>query len=184
MASDRGVGLRIVLGVGNEAVLGLGDLYTWAAADPATKVVASYIETMRDVEGIGAGLDALRAARKPVLICAPAGRSEAARRSIVAHTGALAGDTALRDAWLRGRGVVLVEDPVTMFEAAVLLSHARRLRRRRRGRGAAVRAARARCSPRRRAPAGLPLPGFAPGRERTLATRRCRTSRRRTTRST
>jgi acyl-CoA synthetase (NDP forming) len=128
LASDRGVGLRLILGVGNEAVLGLGDLFAWAAADPATKVVASYLETMRDVEGIGRGLRALRAARKPVVICAPAGRSEAARRSIVAHTGALAGDTDLRDAWLRGQGAVLVEDPVAMFESAVLLSHARRLR--------------------------------------------------------
>jgi acetate---CoA ligase (ADP-forming) len=128
LASDRAVGLRLILGVGNEAVLGLGDLFAWAAQDPKTKVVTSYIETMRDVEGIGRGLDALRAARKPVLICAPEGRSEAARRSIVAHTGALAGNTALRDAWLRGRGVVLVEDPVTMFEAAVLLSQVRRLR--------------------------------------------------------
>jgi len=128
MASDRGVGLRIILGVGNEAVLGLGDLFAWAAADPNTTVVTSYIETMRDVEGIGRGLDALRAARKPVLICAPEGRSEAALRSIIAHTGALAGNTGLRDAWLRGHGVVLVEDPVTLFEAAVLLSHTKRLR--------------------------------------------------------
>ena len=128
LASDRGVGLRIVLGVGNEAVLGLGDMFTWAAADPKTKVVTSYIETMRDVVGIGRGLEALRKARKPVLICAPEGRSEAARRSIVAHTGALAGNTGLRDAWLRGHGVVLVEDPVEMFEAAVLLSHVKKLR--------------------------------------------------------
>ncbi|MEX0983817.1 MAG: acetate--CoA ligase family protein [Actinomycetota bacterium] len=128
MASDRAVGLRIILGVGNEAVLGLGDLFAWAAADPKTKVVTSYIETMRDVEGIGRGLDALRAARKPTLICAPEGRSEAALRSIIAHTGALAGNTGLRDAWLRGHGVVLVEDPVTMFEAAVLLAHTKRLR--------------------------------------------------------
>ncbi len=128
LASDRGLGLRIVLGVGNEAVLGLGDLFAWAAADPRTKLVATYLETMRDVEGIGRGLDALRAARKPILVCAPEGRSEAARRSIVAHTGALAGNTALRDAWLRGHGALLVEDPVTMFEAAVLLSHHRRLR--------------------------------------------------------
>ena len=128
LASDRGVGLRIILGVGNEAVLGLGDLFAWAASDPKTKVVTSYIETMRDVDGIGRGLTALRAARKPVLICAPEGRSEAARRSIVAHTGALAGNTGLRDAWLRGHGVVMVEDPVTMFEAAVLLSHVKRLR--------------------------------------------------------
>ncbi|HTG47219.1 MAG TPA: acetate--CoA ligase family protein [Actinomycetota bacterium] len=129
LASDRAVGLRIILGVGNEAVLGLGDVFAWAADDPATKVVASYVETMRDVEGIGRGLDALAAARKPVLICAPKGASEAVRRAIVAHTGALAGNTALRDAWLRGHGAVLVEDPVTMFEAAVLLSHTRRLPR-------------------------------------------------------
>jgi acetate---CoA ligase (ADP-forming) len=128
MASDRGVGLRIILGVGNEAVLGLGDLFAWAAEDRRTKVVTSYVETMRDVERIGEGLDALRAARKPVLICAPEGRSEAARRSIVAHTGALAGNTGLRDAWLRGHGVVLIDDPVTMFEAALLLSYRTRLR--------------------------------------------------------
>lgn len=128
MASDRAVGLRIILGVGNEAVVGLGDMFSWAAADPKTRVVTSYIETMRDVEGIARGLEALKAARKPVLICAPEGRSEAARRSIVAHTGTLAGDTALRDAWLRGHGVVLVDDPITMFEAALLLSRAKRIR--------------------------------------------------------
>ena len=128
MASDRGVGLRIILGVGNEAVVGLGDMFEWAAGDPHTKLVTTYIETMRDVEGIQRGLDALRRAKKPILVCAPAGRSEAARRSIVAHTGALAGNTALRDAWLKGHGAILVEDPVTMFEAAVLLSHHRKLR--------------------------------------------------------
>ncbi|MBI3649315.1 MAG: acetate--CoA ligase family protein [Actinobacteria bacterium] len=128
LASDRGVGLRIILGVGNEAVVGLGDMFEWAAEDPHTKVVTTYIETMRDVAGIERGLEALRRARKPILVCAPEGRSEAARRSIVAHTGALAGNTALRDAWLRGHGAVLVEDPVTMFEAAVLLSYGTRMR--------------------------------------------------------
>jgi acetyltransferase len=46
----------------------------------------------------------------------------------VAHTGALAGNTALRDAWLRGRGAILVDDPVTLFEAAVLFSYGTKLR--------------------------------------------------------
>jgi acyl-CoA synthetase (NDP forming) len=167
LASDRGVGMRIILGVGNEAVLGLGDLFSWAAADPHTKVVTSYIETMRDVDGIGRGLDALRAARKPVLICAPAGRSEAARRSIVAHTGALAGNTGLRDAWLRGHGAILVEDPVTMFEAALLLSHQRKLRAR--GVAAALQSGGA-CTLFAEAAgaAGLSLPEFAPSTKRTL----------------
>jgi acyl-CoA synthetase (NDP forming) len=128
MASDRGLGVRIILGVGNEAVIGLGDMFAWAAADRHTAFVLAYVETMRDVEGIGRGLDALRAGGKPVLICAPGGRSEAAQRSIVAHTGALAGDAALRDAWLRAHGATLMADPVEMFEAAVLLSSHRTLR--------------------------------------------------------
>ena len=128
MASDRGLGVRIILGVGNEAVIGLGDMFAWAAADPHTEFVVTYVETLRDVEGIGRGLDALRAASKPVLMCAPAGRSEAAQRSIVAHTGALAGDAGPRDAWLRAHGAALMADPVEMFEAAVLLSSHRTLR--------------------------------------------------------
>ena len=167
LASDRGVGLRIILGVGNEAVLSLGDMFEWAAADPKTKVVTSYIETMRDVESIGRGLAALRAAGTPVLICAPQGRSEAARRSIVAHTGALAGDTALRDAWLRGHGVVLVEDPVEMFEAAVLLSHVRKLRTA--GVAAAMQSGGA-CTlfAESAGAAGLSLPGFAGSTKKTL----------------
>ena len=168
LASDRGVGLRIILGVGNEAVLGLGDMFEWAAADPKTKVVTSYIETMRDVEGIDRGLDALRRAGKPVLICAPEGRSEAARRSIVAHTGALAGNTTLRDAWLRAQGVILVEDPVTMFEAALLLSKERKLRSA--GVAAALQSGGA-CTLFAEAAgtAGLHLPEFSPTTRRRLA---------------
>jgi acyl-CoA synthetase (NDP forming) len=167
LASDRGVGIRIVLGVGNEAVMGLGDMFAWAAADPHTKVVSTYIETMRDIDGIGRGLDALRDVRKPILVCAPAGRSEASRRSIVAHTGALAGDTVLRDAWLRGRGALLVEDPVTMFEAAVLLSYHRTMRSP--GIAAALQSGGA-CTLFAEAAgvAGLALPEFAPVTKRRL----------------
>jgi acyl-CoA synthetase (NDP forming) len=167
MASDRGEGLRIILGVGNEAVVGLGDMFAWAAADPRTSVVASYLETLRDVDGLGRGLDALAAAGKPVLVCAPAARSEAARRAIVAHTGALAGDTALRDAWLRGHGAVLARDPVEMFEAAVLLARQRRLRRR--GVAAALQSGGA-CTLFAEAAgaAGLSLPEFAPDTKRRL----------------
>jgi len=169
MASDRGLGLRIILGVGNEAVIGLGDMFAWAAADRHTELVATYVETMRDVEGIGRGLDALRAAGKPVLVCAPAGRSEAAQRSIVAHTGALAGNAELRDAWLRGRGATLMADPVEMFEAAVLLSSHRVLRAP--GVAAALQSGGA-CTlfAEAAADAGLELPEFAAATRRRLRT--------------
>jgi acyl-CoA synthetase (NDP forming) len=168
MASDRGVGLRIILGVGNEAVVGLGDMFEWAAADPHTEIVSTYFETLRDVEGMRRGLDALRRAGKPILACAPGGRSEAARRSIVAHTGALAGNTVLRNAWLRGHGAILVEDPVTMFETAVLFSYRRKLRTD--GVAAALQSGGACTLFAEAADAlGLTLPGFATVTKRRLA---------------
>ena len=167
MASDRGFGLRIILGVGNEAVIGLGDMFEWAAADRHTELVCTYMETLRDVEGIGRGIRALREAGKPVLVCAPAGSSEAAQRSIVAHTGALAGNTGVRDAWFRGLGAIIVEDAVTMFEAAVLLSHHRKLRAT--GVAAALQSGGA-CTLFAEAAsvAGLELPEFAAATERKL----------------
>jgi acyl-CoA synthetase (NDP forming) len=85
----------------------------------------------------------------------------------VAHTGALAGDTALRDAWLRGHGAVLVEDPVTLFESAVLLSYHRTMRST--GVAAALQSGGA-CTLFAEAAgaAGLALPEFAPRTKRRL----------------
>ena len=183
MASDRAVGLRIILGVGNEAVLGLGDLFAWAAADAEDHRRDQLHRDDARRRGDRRGLDALLAARKPVLICAPEGKSEAALRSIIAHTGALAGNTGLRDAWLRGHGVVLVEDPVTMFEAAVLLSHTKKLRTD--GVAAALQSGGA-CTLFAEAAgaADLPLPEFTRRDEDGARSAPCRRSRRRTTRST
>ena len=184
LASDRGVGLRIILGVGNEAVLGLGDMFAWAAADPKTKVVTSYIETMRDVGGIGRGLDALRRAGKPVLICAPEGRSEAALAARSSRTPARSPATRRCVTHGSGRAAsVLVEDPVTMFEAAVLLSRVKRLRTP--GVAAALQSGGA-CTLFAEAAgaAGLDLPEFSPATKRTAAQGAARTTRRRTTRST
>ncbi len=108
-----------MLGVGNEAVLGLPDFLEWAAADPGTSVVASYVETVRDPRGFARAADALRRAGKPLLVCAP-GHGEAAGRAVVAHTGAVAGRAGVRDAWLRRLGAALVPDPTSLFESAAL----------------------------------------------------------------
>jgi acyl-CoA synthetase (NDP forming) len=127
-ASDRAVGMRLAIGVGTEAALSVGDLLSWAAADADTRVIACYVESFRDVPALTRGIDAAAEAGKPVLFCAPPARGEAARRAVVAHTGLLAGNTRVRDAWLRRAGVLLVRDPVEMFESAVLLLHHQRVR--------------------------------------------------------
>lgn len=129
MAADRAVGVRLVVGVGNEAATGLPELLAWAARDPATAVVACYVETVRRPDDLAAAVRTLREAGKPLLVCAP-GHGEIAGRAVIAHTGAVAGRTGVRDAWLRRLGTAVVPDPAALFEAAALALRAPRPRRR------------------------------------------------------
>ncbi len=121
MAGDRRVGVRVATGVGVEATLGIGELLEWAASDPETQVAACYIETIRDIRVLAAGLEAMDRAGKRVVVCCPRAAGEAAKASVIAHTGELLGDTTLRDATLRRLGAVVVHDPIALFEAALLL---------------------------------------------------------------
>jgi acyl-CoA synthetase (NDP forming) len=127
-ASDRAVGLRLAVGVGNGAVLDAGDFIEWAAADAQTTVIACYLEANRNLASLGRGLRAASQAGKPVIICAPGGRTDQVRRSIAAHTGTLAPDWQRRAAWLTAAGALLVDDVTELFEAAVLLLRYRRIR--------------------------------------------------------
>jgi acyl-CoA synthetase (NDP forming) len=126
MAGDRGVGMRLVAGVGVEATLGVGELLAWAATDPETKVVACYIEAIRNFDVLSKGFEELARADKRVVVCCPRVSGEAARASIIAHTGELLGDTTLRDAALRRLGAAVVYDPIALFETALLLERAPR----------------------------------------------------------
>ncbi len=124
MAGDRGVGVRVVAGVGVEATLGIGELLEWAASDPKTTVAACYIETIRDIDALARGLDAMDRADKRVVICCPRVTGEAAKAAVIAHTGELLGDTTLRDAMLRRLGAAVVYDPIALFETALLFENA------------------------------------------------------------
>jgi acyl-CoA synthetase (NDP forming) len=126
MAGDRGVGARVVTGVGVEATIGIGELLEWAASDPETRVAACYIETIRDIEALARGLASMDRAGKRVVICCPRVSGEAAQAAMIAHTGELLGDTTLRDATLRRLGAVVVHDPIALFETALLLEKAPR----------------------------------------------------------
>jgi len=124
MAGDRGVGVRVVAGVGVEATLGICELLEWAASDPETTVAACYIETIRDTDALARGLDAMGRAGKRVVICCPRAAGEAAKAAVIAHTGELLGDTTLRDAMLRRHGAAVVYDPIALFETALLFENA------------------------------------------------------------
>jgi acetyltransferase len=108
-ARQAGIGFSACVGVGNQVDVGLGELLAHFADDPASAVIAVYVEGLR---GSGAefraGLAACRAAGKPVVVL-KSGRSGHAASAVATHTGALASDERVWQAVLADAGAIQVE---------------------------------------------------------------------------
>jgi acyl-CoA synthetase (NDP forming) len=117
----RGLGFSKLLSVGNEADLGVGELVELLAADPQTRSILLFLETVRDAERLAAGARAALAAGKPV-VAYKLGRSKLGERLARSHTGALAGEDAALDAYFRACGIVRVDMLETLIEIGPLLA--------------------------------------------------------------
>ena len=98
LAQEQGYGFRYTISTGNEAVLGVADFLRALVDDPLTKVIALYLEGARDGDKIRRALAAARDARKPVIVL-KAGATAASAIAAAAHTGALAGERRVWDAY-------------------------------------------------------------------------------------
>jgi acyl-CoA synthetase (NDP forming) len=116
----RGLGFSKLISVGNEADLGVGELVQLLAADPETRIILLFLETVRDAARLAAGALAAHAAGKPV-VAYKLGRSKLGERLARSHTGALAGEDAALDAYFRDCGIVRVDLLETLIEIGPLL---------------------------------------------------------------
>ncbi|HVZ13774.1 MAG TPA: acetate--CoA ligase family protein [Bauldia sp.] len=121
LAQRTGVGFRYLVSTGNEAVLTTSDFVYAFARDPQTKVIAAYVEGLRDGDRFVAALAAARAAGKPVVLL-KGGASEASARAAAAHTGALAGAARVWDAVLREQAVIQVYSMEELLDVALFLN--------------------------------------------------------------
>jgi acyl-CoA synthetase (NDP forming) len=117
----RGLGYAKLVSVGNEADLGVGELVELLVADPATRVIALFLETVRDAGRLAAAARAAHAAGKP-LVAYKLGRSRLGEELARSHTGALAGADAALDAFFRDCGIVRVDLLETLIEIPPLLN--------------------------------------------------------------
>ena len=126
-AAARGIGLSKLISTSNEVDLELADFIDWLVDDEATKVIALYIETVRDTARFRAA--ALRAARvgKPI-VAFKIGRSEAGAKAAVSHTGALAGADRMYDALFRQAGIIRAERFDDLLDIPAALAAGRALR--------------------------------------------------------
>lgn len=107
-AATQGVGLSHLIATGNEADIDVGDAVMYLAGDPATRVIALYLETIRKpAEFRDAAAAVAKAGKK--LVVYKVGRSEAGARSAASHTGALAGEDRVFDAFFRQIGAIRAE---------------------------------------------------------------------------
>lgn len=129
-AAARGIGLSKLISTSNEVDLELADFIDHLADDPATKVIALYVETVRHRARFRAAC--LKAARagKPV-VAFKIGRSEAGAKAAVSHTGAMAGADRMYDALFRQVGVIRAHSFADLLDVPAALATGRRLRGRR-----------------------------------------------------
>lgn len=126
-AAARGIGLSKLVSTSNEVDLELADFVDALVDDPATRVIALYIEAIRYPEKFRAA--ALRAARagKPI-VAFKIGRSEAGAKAAVSHTGALAGADRMYDALFRQTGVIRAQTFGDLLDIPAALATGRVLR--------------------------------------------------------
>jgi acetyltransferase len=112
----RRLGFSLFASFGNQADLTETDLLPAVAEDPATRVIAAYLEGVADGRRF---FEALRAAAacKPVVVL-KAGRSSAAARAVSSHTGALAGSDTAFEAAVRQAGAVRAQSVEELFDLA------------------------------------------------------------------
>lgn len=126
-AAARGIGLSKLVSTSNEVDLELADFIDALADDPATQVIALYVEAVRNPEKFRAA--ALKAARagKPI-VAFKIGRSEAGAQAAVSHTGALAGADRMYDALFRQTGVIRAQTFADLLDIPAALATGRVLR--------------------------------------------------------
>ncbi len=118
------IGLRCVVSSGAEAVVDAADFLAFFAEDPTTRAVGLFLETVRRPEAFVDALRACAEADKPV-VCLKVGRSEAAARAALSHTGALVGSDRAFSAVLRRYSGVEVDDFHELVETLEILGRRR-----------------------------------------------------------
>lgn len=121
LAQKERVGFSNWISVGNEAVLGVADFIKYLAEDSATRVIAAYVEGIKDPDKWVEACQYAREAGKPVVVM-KIGRSESGSKAIISHTGSIAGEDFVIHSFLSQNGVIRVNDIDDMFATIMMLA--------------------------------------------------------------
>jgi len=116
----HGIGVSKIIGTGNKADLGDEELIAYLEKDEETKVIALYIEGLKDgrkfVEVAG------RISKKKPIVVLKGGKQLSGVRAAKSHTGALTSEYKIYRAAFRQSGVVEAVDTTELFDMALALA--------------------------------------------------------------
>ncbi|MGA2368225.1 MAG: CoA-binding protein [Dehalococcoidia bacterium] len=118
LGSSRGLRFSGIISIGNQSDLRVEDLIGYWGGDPHTKVIAAYVEGLKNARRF---MEIARdiCPHKPVIIW-KGGSSQMGARSAASHTGSLAGDYEVFQAMCRQVGIIAaksMEDAIDLAAA-------------------------------------------------------------------
>ena len=116
---QRGIGVRHTHATGNDADITVGELAVAVAEDPEVKLLLLYLESIPDKKYLEE-LAAVALDRDLPIIALKSGRSEAGRAAAQSHTGALANEDRVVDAFFERHGIWRAPDMRGLVEATEL----------------------------------------------------------------
>lgn|GEM_PF-156991 len=115
-----GIGIRAIVCVGNQVDLSIENFLKYFSTDPLTKVIAIYIEGVKDGRRfLNALIDA--STKKPIIIL-KAGKTEIAGRAAYTHTASMVGRIEVYRGAFKQAGVIEVEDMEEMIDVVKAFS--------------------------------------------------------------
>jgi acetyltransferase len=118
-ATQLGVGFSSFTSVGNEADTEFADFVSYLLDDPETSVIGGYLEGAKNGPKLRRAAEKALQLQKPILIM-KVGRTQAGARAASSHTGSLAGDDQIYDAFFRQMGIVRFEALSELTSFAIL----------------------------------------------------------------
>ena len=116
---QRGIGVRHTHATGNDADITVGELAVAVAEDPEVKLLLLYLESIPETKYLEE-LAAVALDRDLPIIALKSGRSEAGRQATQSHTGALANEDRVVDAFFEQHGIWRAPDMRGLVEATEL----------------------------------------------------------------
>jgi acetyl-CoA synthetase len=120
MFNDRSLPIGCLFTVGNQSRLAVEDLIEILCDDPRVTAFGLYLEGIKDAAAFARAADRARAAGKPIAVV-KSGRTAAAARTAHSHTGALAGEDSVFEAFCRQAGLARCDTLGSLCETLKLL---------------------------------------------------------------